>query len=105
MEKINEIEELNLKLENFLSQEFKDKESFYSTINNFQMKKRVQENPLLLSEFHFQRKMKCDIFGLINHTDNKILESITDRMIYLVIRKWMNGFKIVFQNYYIIYVL
>ena len=86
MEKINEIEELNLKLENFLTQEFKDNESFYSTINNFQMKKRVQENPLLLSEFHFQRKMKYDIFGLINHTNNIILESITDRMIYLVIK-------------------
>ena len=93
MEKINEIEELNLKLENFLTQEFKDNESFYSTINNFQMKKRVQENPLLLSEFHFQRKMKYDIFGLINHTNNIILESITDRMIYLVIKKMDDWFK------------
>ena len=93
MEKINEIEELNLKLENFLTQEFKDNESFYSTINNFQMKKRVQENPLLLSEFHFQRKMKYDIFGLINHTNNIILESITDRMIYLVIKKMDEWFQ------------
>ena len=93
MEKINEIEELNLKLEKFLSQEFKDKESFYSTINNFQMKKKVQENPLLLSEFQIQRKMKCDLFCLINHTNHKILESITDRMIYLVIKKMDEWFQ------------
>ena len=93
IEKINEIEELNLKLENFLSQEFKDKDTFYSKINNLQIKKRVQENPLLLSEFHYQRKMKCDIFALISNTDNKILESITDRMIYLVIKKMDEWFQ------------
>ena len=39
-EKINEIEELNLKLEKFLSQEFKDKDSFYSTINNQNFKSK-----------------------------------------------------------------
>ena len=41
---MNEIEELNKKLENSLIQEFKDEKFFFSSINISQIKYKIQEN-------------------------------------------------------------
>ena len=93
IEKMNEIEELNKKLENFLIQEFKDEESFFSSINNSQIKYKIQENSSLIKEINTQRNLNSEIFSRVNQSNNKILDSITDRMIYLVNKKMENLYK------------
>ena len=101
MEKINEIEELNLKLENHKNLKIKTLFILLLIISKW---KKIQENILLLSKFQIQRKIIFNKLGLINHTNHKILVWKTDG-IYLVINKIMNGFKIDVRIYYIIYIL
>ena len=93
IEKMNEIEELNKKLENFLIQEFKDEESFFSSINNSQIKYKIQENSSLVKEINTQRNLNSEIFSRVNQSNNKIIDSITDRMIYLVNKKMEDLYK------------
>ena len=94
IEKMNEIEELNKKLENFLIQEFKDEESFFSLINNSQIKYKIQENSSLVKEINSQRNLHYKIFSIVNYQFyNKKIDSITDEMIDLVNKKMKDLYK------------
>ena len=94
IEKMNEIEELNKKLENFLIKEFKDEKSFFSSINNSQIKYKIQENSSLVKEINAQRNLNSEIFSrVICQSNNKIIDSITDEMIDLVNKKMEDLYK------------
>ncbi len=97
---MNEIEELNKKLENCLIQEFKDEKSFFSSINISQIKYKVQENSSLVKEINTQRNLQSEIFSKVfnlnnkriylitdNDSNNIIIDSITDEMIDLLNKK------------------
>ncbi len=90
---MNELEELNKKLENFLIKEFKDEKSFFSSINISQIKYKIQENSSLVKEINAQRNLNSEIFSRVNQLNNKIIDSITDRMIDLVNKKMEDLYK------------
>ncbi len=90
---MNEIEELNKKLENCLIQEFKEEKSFFSSINISQIKYKIQENSSLVKEINAQRNLNSEIFSRVNQLNNKIIDSITDRMIDLVNKKMEDLYK------------
>ena len=93
IEKMNEIEELNKKLENFLIQEFKDEKSFFS-INISQIKYKIQENSSLVKEINAQRNLNSEIFSrVICQSNNKIIDSMTDEMIDLLNKKMEDLYK------------
>ena len=81
LEKINEVEELNLKLEKFLLHEYPNRDLLFSSFTNYEMKKNIQENPLLLIEFHYQKIINSKIFSIINDIDFDIMDSITESML------------------------
>ena len=81
LEKINQVEELNIKLEQFLIQEYPNRDLLFSSFTNYEMKKSIQENPLLLSEFKIQKKINIKIFSIVNNVDYDIFDSITESMI------------------------
>ena len=99
IEKMNEIEELNKKLENFLIQEFKDEKSFFSSINISQIKYKIQENSSLVKEINTQRNLNSEIFSRVNLSNNIITNSITDEMIDLLNKKMEDIYKQVINQF------
>ena len=81
IERINEIDELNIKLEKFLSEEYKEEKSLFSQLNLVELKQNVQKDSSLEKETHYQRYLNSKIFGIVNLIDYKIMDSITDNMV------------------------